>query len=95
VNNGSAEEGTALVNKGEPYDGPPCERCGYLHATENCCAKRHANGTMLHIGVFYKEAGQEDIGKENSLDSKASHLSFDENVSSSNESDGTPIQLGA
>ena len=34
----------------EEYNGPPCARCGRKsHPTEKCFAKKHANGTVLHI----------------------------------------------
>ena len=45
------EQGDVMVNQGsKPYDGPPCERCGHpTHPTSKCVAKKHANGTLLHV----------------------------------------------
>ena len=41
------EEGEVMVNKGEK---DPCKRCGRTnHHTKDCFAKRHEDGTVLHI----------------------------------------------
>lgn len=46
--NGEDEDGTALVNKG--YTGPACSRCSRKnHPIEKCIAKRHEDGTILHV----------------------------------------------
>ena len=46
------DDGTALFNDGggKRYIGPPCEKCGWNnHATADCRAKKHKDGTMLHV----------------------------------------------
>ena len=52
--NGEEENGTALVNSGEKQK---CSRCGRdNHGVENCVAKRHLDGTVLHtMGDEYEE----------------------------------------
>ena len=41
------KDGEVMVNKGEK---DPCMRCGRNnHSTKDCFAKRHADGTLLHI----------------------------------------------
>ena len=57
------DDGTALVNDGggKKYSGPPCEKCGWNnHATADCRAKKHKDGTMLHVEGTVNEAVEED-----------------------------------
>jgi hypothetical protein len=63
--NGEEKEGDALVNDGQKYKGPPCGRCNRAnHPTEKCHARRHADGTMLHVegDVEFKTAENEVSG---------------------------------
>ncbi|KAL7480429.1 hypothetical protein ACHAW6_006122, partial [Cyclotella cf. meneghiniana] len=47
---GDDDDGTALVNQGKSYNGPPCSRCGRKnHPVDKCIAKRHDDGTVLHV----------------------------------------------
>ena len=52
------EDGAALVNDGSKC--PPCSRCGHNnHTLDKCIARRHADGTMLHIMGSHNEAEYE------------------------------------
>ena len=58
--NGEEENGTALVNNGEKQK---CTRCGRdNHTIEACVAKRHLDGTVLHI-MGYEEV-EHDVSTE-------------------------------
>jgi hypothetical protein len=57
-----SETGAVLVNKGKVknYNGPPCKRCGRdNHDTPDCVAKKHQDGTVLHVEGW---ATEEDYG---------------------------------
>ena len=51
VGDENGDSGTALVNAGKgKYTGPPCSRCGRNnHPVERCIAKKHSDGTLLHV----------------------------------------------
>ena len=61
---GDDGDGAAFVNSGSrKYSGPPCTRCGRdNHSTDKCFARKHTNGTLLHMeGGAH---GNNDVGDE-------------------------------
>ena len=64
------EEGDTLVNHGkQKYDGPSCERCGHKsHPTSKCRAKKHMDGTLLHVEEDMGEVEADELDQVSTVD---------------------------